>query len=199
MKKKLFLSLICGNLILGLATGCGKNDLSMENKQEVGNNNGDISATVEVNGTKLQIPCKIQDLKDAGFVLNLSDDEIDKQLKDSGKVFTGINDMMLVGDGVHIIGEDFNNAQVIGVSLAQTPIETEKYTINGLQVGEATLQEVIDIFGQPTDPKEYEPNDYTLFLNFGDYDYKSFRGYELMMTFHSGTLIEFEYIEKDRL
>lgn len=199
MKNKLFLSLICAVLVLGLATGCGKNDLSTKNEQVKGNNNGDISASVEVNGTKLQFPCKIQDLKDAGFVFNLSDDEIDKQLKDGVYVLTGINNMMLTGNGVFIIGEDFNNSQVIGISLEKTPIETEKYTINGLEIGKATLQEVIDVFGQPTEPKEYNYNDYTLFLNFGDYDNKSFRGYELKMTFRAGVLIEFDYIEKNRL
>lgn len=184
------------NLPLGNQETTGDNN---SNKETIGNRNGDITATVEVNNTKLQFPCTIQDLKNAGFSLNLSDSEIDQQLKQGSKyVFTRITDMMLIGSGVYIVGEDINNCQVIGASLEKSDIESEKYSINGLKVGEATLQEAIDIFGQPTDPKEYDPNEYTLFLNFGNFDYKSFNGYELGMTFRQGTLIEFCYVEKER-
>ena len=195
MKRKLIIILF---LCCILTTGCKINNLSSNNQETLGNNNGNITATVEVNGTKIKFPCTIQDLKDAGFILKRSDDSIDEQLKEGTYyVFTGITDFMLIGSGVYIIGEDLNNSKVIGGTFEQSQIQTEKYSINGLEIGKATVQEAIDMFGKPTEPLEYDPNDYNLSLDFGNYTQDSSRFYELKMTFQKGILRTFTYIEND--
>ena len=169
MKKKLFLSLICGFLVLGLATGCGN---SQTNSDGGINNNSNQNEEkqgyqVKVNNTEFYFPCKLEKFLNAGFsiseeerqrVLTTTEEHIYSQLDYHNKWLGGVFGVYIKPNGSNI-----KDAVVLGVKMA-TELENDLiYYIEGLEISEnTTVKDVINKLGQPEEPTTYDENAYIL-------------------------------------
>ena len=172
--KKILLSLMCGILVLGLATGCGN---SQTNSNGSTNNNPNQNEEkngyqVKVNNNEFYFPCKMEKILNAGFsiteenkkrVLETTDNHIYTQLDYNNEFLGGT-----FGVYVKPNGSDIKDAIVLGVIMRNELAENLAFYIEGLEVGKATLQEAVSKLGQPEEPETYNETDYLLTFTYSD-------------------------------
>jgi len=128
MKKKLFLSLICGVLVLGVATGCGRNNNSTSNNS--GLNNG-IDNTQNQQSTSSDITIEsVKNAKETNFAL-FSYVDVDGGISITD--YTGTDEIVVIpevidGKTVVSIGRNafVNNDTIKGLKIANT-VHTIEY------------------------------------------------------------------------
>lgn len=169
MKKLIVCVLVLCCLAVCL-TGCGKN-----NSTNVDNNNKDNSAihnedtTVESNdGYKVKVndktftfPCDYKNIKNAGYTINADDeDKVLNSTSDYELINVIKNDQQAFGIYIVKNGSNIDKAQVLGVILRSNTDNV--FSINGLEIGKATVSDTVSTLGEPEEPQEYDETSYLL-------------------------------------
>lgn len=187
--KKTILGLLCGVLIMGIATGCS-NDSKKNN--ELSNNSsseGSLNSKyqLKINGTELGFPFKLEKLLNIGLEISENDIEKIKNSTSEWERVSLVGDVFTVADFIIESNENINNAKVIGVAIPMHDVE-KNYVLefNGLKREVSTLHDVLEEFGDPEIPEEI---DETLYIYSLSYD-----GGKLIFDFREGILTSMQYI-----
>lgn len=191
--KKVIFGVLCGVLILSIATGCDNSN--SENNNSLNNNSNESSSSskyqLKINGTVLGFPFKLEKLLNMGLEISESDME---KLKNSSNEYEYVNligDVFTVADLFVVPNKNINDAMVIGIRMPEQEVE-ENYVLelNGLKRGKSTIDDVLNQFGNPEQPQEI---DKTLYINTFSYN-----GGKLIFGFQEGVLISIQYLEDNK-
>lgn len=172
--KKIIVGILVLCCLLSCLTGCGNNGSSGgKNSDNNSKENNTVSSVDNNSGYEIKIlddtftfPCKYKDMKKAGYTIS-SDDENKILSSTSGdKEFVNAiyGDKELFGMYIIADGGNIDNAKVVGVKITASIYEDEKFYIEGLELGKATVNDVISKLGKPEEPETYDESAYILSL-----------------------------------
>lgn len=172
--KKIIVSILVVCCLLSCLAGCGNNNATGNNNS--GNNSIEDNAVSNVDNKDsyeikilddtFTFPCKYKDIKKAGYTIT-SDDEnkvLNSTSNDKEFVNAVYGDKQLFGMYMIADGDNIDNAKVLGVTITASVYENEKFYIEGLELGKATVNDVVSKLGKPEEPETYDESAYILSL-----------------------------------
>lgn len=174
MKKLIVCVLVLCCLAVCL-TGCGKKeeaDIKNDNNGTIvseseDNNKKTSDFCVEINGKKINLPCKLDDFKDAGLELSADSENLLKSET------TSQQRVSLEADGLEVMDiyvsttkDNLNKAKVVGVSIPNQIYDDWTIKFNNLVRGESTLDDVLQLFGNPELPEEIDESKFVYSLHY---------------------------------
>lgn len=116
---------------------------------------------VKVDDKTFTFPCDYKNIKNAGYII--SADDVTKVLNstlDYELVNVTKNDQQAFGIYIVKDGSNIDEAQVLGVILRSNTDNV--FSINGLEIGKATVKDTVTVLGKPEEPQEYDETSYLL-------------------------------------
>lgn len=172
--KKIIVSILVVCCLLSCLTGCGNNNTTGNNNPSnnsiednaVSNVDNKDSYEIKILDDTFTFPCKYKDIKKAGYTIT-SDDEnkvLNSTSNDKEFVNAVYGDKQLFGMYMIAHGDNIDNAKVLGVTITASVYENEKFYIEGLELGKATVNDVVSKLGKPEEPETYDESAYILSL-----------------------------------
>lgn len=169
--KKVIFGVLCGVLILSIATGCGSNKPTVDTNN--GSNTGSNESTelkgyqIKINDTAFNFPCKFEKFMNAGYTMTQEDaNRVLASTQDDEYVnIMDKNDEWqrdIFGIYIRPNGNDIKDAIVEGGIWRSSYDENFAYYLEGLELGEATVQDIINRLGKPEEPKSFDENEFLL-------------------------------------
>lgn len=173
--KKIIITILVVCLLAVCLTACGKkeNPSNTGSQSDTGSsiNNNEVTNKegykVKINNDTFVFPCDYKKIKNAGFAMN-SDDESKVLNSTSDYEFVNVieNDQQAFGIYIAKDGSDINKAQVLGVILRN--ITENVYSVEGLEIGKATVKDAVNALGKPEEPEEYDESAYILAFTYNN-------------------------------
>lgn len=168
--KKLIIGLLVLCCLATCLTGCGKNNstnVDNENKENSAIQNEDTNVEsndgykVKVNDKTFTFPCDYKNIKNAGYIISADDEtKVLNSTSDYELVNVTKNDQQAFGIYIVKDGSNIDKAQVLGVILRSNTDNV--FSINGLEIGKATVKDTVTALGKPEEPQEYDETSYLL-------------------------------------
>ena len=177
--KKIIIGLLVLCCLATCLTGCGKNEDADTTK---GNNDTSVSESannketkgdfsVEINGKKINLPCKLADFKAVGLEISQDSENLLKSETTSHQRVSLVADYFEVMDiYVSTTKDNLSKAKVVGVSIPNQIYDNWDIKFNNLVRGESTLDDVLQLFGDPELPEEIDESKFIYSLHYMNSD-----------------------------